>query len=302
MKESLASLNRFLSIELFEISGTTVNVATVITFFAVLLGALIVSSLVRRAIMKSFRRSGVPEEGHLGVTTRLVHYTIMVIGLGVAIHMMGINLSALFAAGAVFAVALGFAMQNITQNFASGVILLIERAIKPGDVLEVEGRRVKVVDMGIRTTTARTLDEEDIIIPNATLAQNAVINFTLRDKLYRVRVPVGVVYSSDMKLVREVLERAAKEQAWRNQSMEPVILMKAFGSSSVDWEVSVWVDEPWRMQGGRSRLHEAVWFGLKEAGITIAFPQLDVHLDPEVSEAVVALGRSERGGGAANDV
>jgi len=293
MKEAFAVLKEFLAVELFTISGTTVNVATVFTFFAVLIGALIASALVRRAIMKSFRRSGVPEEGHLGVTTRLVHYTIMVIGLGVAIHMMGINLSALFAAGAVFAVALGFAMQNITQNFASGVILLVERAIKPGDVLEVEGRKVKVVDMGIRTTTARTLDEEDIIIPNATLAQGTVINYTLRDKLYRLRVPVGVVYSSDMKLVREVLERTANEQEWRHSGTKTVVLMRAFGNSSVDWEVSVWVDEPWKMQGGNSRLHEAIWFALKDAGIVIAFPQLDVHFDPPVAEAVMEMGRRQ---------
>jgi small-conductance mechanosensitive channel len=294
MKDILSSLNHSLSVELFRISGTPVNVATLITFFAVLMTAWFMSILLRRAILKGFRRRGVSDAGHLGVTTRLIHYTIMAMGLGVAIHMMGINLSALFAAGAVFAVALGFAMQNITQNFASGVILLVERAIKPGDILEVEGRKVKVVDMGIRTTIARTLNEEDIIIPNAVLAQGTVINHTLRDQLYRLRVMVGVVYSSDMKLVREVLEKVAREQEWRYQDRKPIVLMKEFGSSSVDWEVSVWVDDPWTMQGGLSKLHEAIWWGLKDAGITIAFPQVDVHFDPPVQDAVVSLSGDRR--------
>jgi len=101
-------------------------------------------------------------------------------------------------------------MQNIMQNFVSGVILLTERTIKPGDVLQVDQRFVRVQNMGIRATIARTLDEEEIIIPNCAIVQANVTNYTLKDSLYRLRCTVGVVYSADMRAVREVLEKTAR--------------------------------------------------------------------------------------------
>ena len=148
---------------------------------------------------------GTVAAGTVGVASRLVHYLIVVTGVGVALNTMGINLTALFAAGALFAVAIGFAMQNLTANFVSGVILLAERAIKPGDVIEFEGQMVRVRDMGIRATVARTLNDEDLLIPNSQIVQSTVSNYTFRDTLYRLRVMVGVSYASDLEVVRKTL-------------------------------------------------------------------------------------------------
>jgi len=294
MKDVVTWIGSALKIELFRIAGTPVNGATLAVFVLIFIATWLVSMAIRRTILRGFGRRGVRDVGSVAVTTRLVHYTIMLLGTGVAVNTLGIDLTALFAAGAVFAVALGFAMQNISQNFVSGVILMIERAIKPGDVLEVNGMIVKVLDMGIRTTIARTLDDEDIIIPNSILVQSVVKNHTLRDPLYRVRVPVGVTYGSDMRLVRTTLETTAREVDWRVAEREPVIMLRAFGNSSVDWEVSVWVDDPWVMQRGRSKLHEAIWWALKGAGITIAFPQLDLHLDERVENALESFSTGKR--------
>jgi small-conductance mechanosensitive channel len=213
----------------------------------------------------------------------------MAVGLGIGVHALGINLTALFAAGAVFAIGLGFAMQNIAQNFVSGLILLVERAIKPGDVLEVDGRLVRVVRMGIRATVSRTLDDEDLIIPNSTLVQSTVKNYTLRDPHYRVRSAVGVVYGSDMALVRRTLEEAARNFPGRDPGTEPRILLLGFGTSSVDFEVSIWTTNPWRMRTVRSELNETIWWAFKSAGVTIAFPQLDVHFDPPIADSLHAL-------------
>src|SRR4030095_8726722 len=102
----------------------------------------------------------------------------IVVGLTLALHLAGIKLGAVFAAGAVFAVGLGFAMQNIAQNFVSGVILLVERSIEPGDVIEVNTQVVRVHQMGIRATLVRTLDDEDMIVPNSILVQTTVKNYT----------------------------------------------------------------------------------------------------------------------------
>ena len=273
-------------VPLFDISGTTVTVATLISFALVVIATFVIAGLMQRGVIRAFSKKGQEDQGTAAIASRLVRYLILIGGLGIAVNTLGINLTALFAAGAVFAVAIGFAMQNISQNFVSGVILLLERAIKPGDVLEVEGRIVRVRDMGIRATIGRTMDEEDIIIPNSQLVASPVKNYTLKDSLYRLRTVVGVVYSSDMARVRQVLERTAQELDWKSTHQPPRILMKEFGDSSVNFEVSLWIEDPWTMQQRRNELNEAVWWALKDAGITIAFPQIDVHFDPQVVESL----------------
>ena len=119
-----------------------------------------------------------------------------------------------------------------------------------------------------------------------------MINYTLRDSFYRLRCNVGVVYSSDIALVRKTLEEVAASMTWRAPDKQPVILLSEFGSSSVDWEVSVWIDDPWSLRRRKSDLHEAIWWELKQAEVVIAFPQLDVHFDPPVMETMHSLRRS----------
>ena len=272
---------------LFEISGTPVTFATLVTAGGVILGSLIVARLVGAVLNKIVqRRTKGIAQGALRSTIRLVQYAIVVVAGMLALDTVGIKLGALFAAGALFAVALGFAMQNIVANFISGVILLLERSIKPGDIVEVGDQVVQIREMGIRTAIGRTLDEEDLIIPSSQLVQSTVRNFTLRDPISRIRVMVGVTYDSDMALVRRTLEAASANIEWRLKDREPRVLMRSFGSSSVDWEVSVWFDDPWNKQSRSSDLHEAIWWALKSASITIAFPQLDLHLDPRALDAL----------------
>lgn len=288
MENILVQVRTTLNFRLFNLAGTPVTLATIVTFLLIMLGGWLLARLVRRAILRGFRSRGVTDEGTIGVTTRLVHYSLFVVALGIGLQTIGIKLSALFAAGAVFAVAVGFAMQTMVQNFVSGVILLMERSIKPNDILLVDNTLIRVVKLGIRTTVARTRDEEDLIVPNSKLVQATVKNYTFRDRLYRIRNVVGVVYRSNMKTVRMVLEEVARKFSERDSEHEPVVLLKNFGNSSVDWEVSVWTRDPWNFYPLQCALNEAMWNGLKEAGIVIAFPQVDVHFDPVVEDTIAS--------------
>jgi len=282
------SADRILDASLLRIGDTEVTVATAIVVLLIVSATFWVSWLAQRATGRFLRIRGVADEGTLAAAGRLVHYIVLALGFMVAVHTLGINLTTLFAAGAFFAIALGFAMQNITQNFMAGIILLAERTIKPGDVLGVGSDMVKVTHMGIRSTVARTLNDEDLIIPNSDLVQSTVTNYTLRDAYLRLRCPVGVSYRSDMVQARRVLEECARALPWRVPDRDPVVLLTDFGDSAVVWEVSVWISDPFRNRHFRSLLNEAIWNALAAAGITIAFPQMDVHLDPDV---VGALGR-----------
>jgi len=279
-------LDGFLSAHLFTLAGARITVGRMLASAIVVGIAYLTSRLLQRAVARALRVGQRPEREGVAVTLRLIHYAVMLVGAGAALHVLGINLAALFAAGAVLAVAVGFAMQNIAQNFVSGLILMVERSIQPGDVLEVDGEVVRVVDMRIRSTVARSRDEEEMIIPNSVLVQSTVKNFTLRDEILRIHAEVGVTYDSDMAAVRRVLEEAARNLEWRAQEPEPRVLLRGFGSSSVNFDVMVWVDHPWKAPQRISDLHEAVWWALQDAGITIAFPQLDLHLDPGDVEAL----------------
>lgn len=276
---------------LLVIGGTPISLITVGVVLCIIIFAFWLSRILQRGVVRALRRSRV-DQGTTATIQRLLHYSIMAVGIGVALETVGINLTTLFAAGAVVAVAVGFAMQNILQNFVSGVILLVERSITPSDILEVDGRFVRVEAMRTRSTVARTLDDEQLIIPNSSLVQSTVTNYTLNDSYYRIRILVGVAYSSDVDAVIPTLASAAEGVVGRALEKAPVVLLSEFGDSSIVFEVSVWIDDPWHARRVRSAVQVAIWRALKEAGITIAFPQLDVHFDPEVVTHLAPTRRS----------
>lgn len=280
---------KFSTTPLFTISGTEVTLFSLTVFVLIIISSFAISFVLQRGLKRVLAFKFIKREGTLAALLRLAHYTVIIIGLGIGLQTIGINLSALFAAGAVFAIAIGFAMQNVVQNFVSGVILLLERSIKPGDILEVEGTVVKVIDMGIRTTVVRTWKEEELIMPNSIFSQSTVKNYTLRDNEFRLGVVVGVSYDSDMRKVIDVLEKTARDIPWRLAAPEPRVLLQDFGNSSVEFGVYVSIDEPWRQRIYMSDLRKEIWFAFKEAGITIAYPQMDVHLDPPVTEAITSF-------------
>lgn len=255
---------------------------------AFVVGAFIVSRMVRAAMARTIETPSPQDKANLRTVGRLVHYLVVLVGLALALQHTGVDLTALVAFGGVMAIAIGFAMQNITENFISGVILLVERVIKPGDVLELQGDVVQVVTMGIRTTVVRTRDGEDVVFPNSLMVSNPVKNYTLRDSQFRLRTSVGVSYDSDMKLVFETLRDVAMNYGRRLKDREPQVFMKTFGASSVDFDVCVWMEDPWTLNTAVSDLNRAIWFALAEKGIRISYPQLDVHVDQGLLDALRA--------------
>ena len=286
-ENTFSVISKIASRPLFSLSGTEVTLFSIGLFLFILFITILFSLILQRGLKKVLLKRFLKREGTLAALLRLIHYFILIVGFSIGLQLVGINLSALFAAGAVFAIAIGFAMQNVVQNFVSGVILLLERSIKPGDVLEVDGKIVKVIDMGIRTTIARTLIDEELIMPNTVFSQSTVKNFTLKDNNYRLGVVVGVSYDSDVDKVMAVLEETANRVTWRLPLPEPTVRFQEFGPSSIDFGVYVSIDDPWQQRVYMSELRKDIWFALKEAGIIIAYPQLDVHLDSSTVDRIV---------------
>jgi small-conductance mechanosensitive channel len=257
-----------------------------ITFSELALALLtVVLTLLLSRLLRNVAQRALDQRRSQRVSAALagfLHYITLVLGFGLALSMLGVSLKGLFAAGAIFAIGLGFAMQSIAQNFVAGVLLLIERTIKPGDVIEVDGKIVMVREMGIRSSLVRTRDAEDIIIPNSSLISNQIKNFTMSSSDYRIRVQVGVSYESDMAQVRSVLQRVSDDLNQKWGRGEPgLVLMIELGSNSLTWEVGCWINDPWERRVATSELLEQIWWAFKAAGINVAYPQLDVHFDPK---------------------
>ncbi len=212
---------------------------------------------------------------------RAAFLVVMVPGVLVALHVLGFNMSPLFTTSGLFAVALAFAMKNISENYLAGAMIRFERTIKVGDVLQLgaTGMMMRVKKIGFRDTIVRSKDEMDILIPNSDLVREKVANFTFRDATCRVKTFVGVSYSSDLDKVREVLETVCNTFADLSDQHAPQVLLTDFGNSSINYRISVWIEDPWTRGQVKSDLNEAIWDAFNDAGIVMAFPQLDVHFD-----------------------
>jgi small-conductance mechanosensitive channel len=268
---------RWLASYSVDIGGARVSLTSLLVALAIVfLGFLLASKLSRR--VRGENAVGGPGTHWRAVLAKITSYAIRLITLIFALELAGVNIASVVAASAVVAVGIGLAMQKVAENFVSGVILMAERSIREGDIVEFDGKIARVVYIGIRATIAQTLDDEEIIVPNSVLVQSAVKNLTLTESIYRIRVRVGVSYSADLRVAEEVLAATAEALDWRVMERDPVVLLIDFGPSSVDFEVSVWTSDVWRMRRGQSELRKAIWHALQQARIAIPFPQMDVHV------------------------
>jgi small-conductance mechanosensitive channel len=262
---------------LFRIGGTDVTVASLVSFVAFLLLALLASRLLQRALGRVYRRRHL-DEGVQYSLNRLLHYTVLGIGGFLALDNLGISVTALAGLGAILAVGIGFGLQNIAQNFVSGVILLLERPVKKGDFVEVGETRGTVREIHARATVITTLDNVDILVPNGQFITEPVVNSTYDNRRVRVRVEVGVAYGSDTARVRDALERVAAEHTAVLREPPPLVRFDDFGESSLDFTLLVWIGEPLTEPRVLSDLRFAIDRAFREAEIEIPFPQRDLHL------------------------
>jgi small-conductance mechanosensitive channel len=270
-----------LQYKLFELGGRAVTPATLFIAGFILIAAFGVSRVLRFVMHRALVRRGVAEGRRLRSIERLIGYVLMVVATIVALETAGIDLRAVIAATAVFAVGIGLALQGIAVNFVSGIILLVEQSIKIDDIIEIDGQFCRVMNLGIRATRVRTLFEEDILVPNNALVQQPIKNLTLHDSLIRVAVLVGVAYESDIDLVRATLEEVAKRHEGGDAAYPPLILLNDFADSALVYEVSIWMHDPWGHRRHRSALREEILRAFRVKNIVIAFPQMDVHLTRE---------------------
>lgn len=208
----------------------------------------------------------------------LIHYSLVTIGVFIAVSAVGMSFDELTIIIGAFSVGIGFGLQNIFNNLVSGMILLIERPVQIGDVVEVGPLLGQVKSMGIRSSKLRTFDGAEVIVPNGNLISNEVINWTLSDKRKRIEIISGVAYGSDIHRVQELFLKIMDQHQDILKDPKPVVFFHNMSDSSLDFRLLFWTENFENWQKIRSEVMFNIYDTLNEAGIVIPFPQRDIHI------------------------
>ena len=217
-------------------------------------------------------------EGVLHVIGNLARYAIIFTGWFIGLRSVGFQLDSVLVMFGALGVGMGFGLQNIANNFVSGVILLVERPIKVGDVVSVAGELGTVERVGIRATTLRKFDQTQAIVPNGDLISSVVNNWTLDARRVRVDFVVGVAYGSDTRLVERLIQEAVTEHELVLEDPEPRIFFMEFGDSSLNFRVLAYVADISERFVALSDLHFTIDESFRSHDIEIPFPQRDLHV------------------------
>ncbi|HEX2151421.1 MAG TPA: mechanosensitive ion channel domain-containing protein [Stellaceae bacterium] len=213
------------------------------------------------------------------LTRNLVKIALVFLALLIGVNAVGIDLTAFTVFSGAIGVGLGFGLQKIVSNFVSGIILLTERSIKPGDVIEVGRTYGFVTSLGGRYTSVRGRDGKEYLIPNETLITNQVVNWSYTSPFVRIDLPFGVAYGSDLRLVRRLAIEAAKETRRVQSSPEPVCHVTEFGDNGISFLLRFWITDPANgVINVKGEIFLALWDRFVAHGIEVPFPQRDLHL------------------------
>ncbi len=255
--------------------------------FVIVFGMYILSKYIqwvlRRQVLQGFQIARHTQF----ILLRFLHFTLIITGVLISLSTIGVSFTSLAIIFGGLSIGIGFGLQNIASNLIAGFILIFERPIKIGDLVEIMEANIfgRVSSINLRSTVIVSLDEKELVVPNSQLVTEAVHNLTHANNLFRLRIAVGVSYASDVELVKTALIEAAHAHPQvikePDPTMEnvtaPFVRFVSFGESSLDFELLAWIPDSFQRFDVASDLHFMVWEKFKEYGIKIPFPQRDIH-------------------------
>lgn len=249
------------------------RVVLVLLFFVI--GASYLGAVIERRLLAL---THLPVGMRVG-TAKVTRVVLVVMAVLVALNSVGLDLTALTVLGGAVGVGLGFGLQRIASNFVSGFILLGDRSIRPGDVITIGTRFGVVRELRARYVVVRDRDGVDTLIPNENIITSEVVNWSYADRNIRLKLPVQISYQDDPREAMALMERSAQLHARVEKQPTPAARIMGFADSGIDLELRFWIHDPEDgVNNVRSDLFLAIWDAFKEAGITIPYPQRDVHL------------------------
>ena len=252
----------------------------VVVIFGVLAVAWFISKLAKRGVRRITRLDDTQQL----LVEKIVTIVVWAAAFFLGIDLLGIDLTALAVFSGAFGLAIGFGLQKTFGNLIAGIILLMDKSIKPGDVIAVAdmaGNETfgQIRKIGVRAVSVTTRDQREYLIPNENLMINQVENWSYSSKNVRMQVAVGVSYEADMDLAEKLMLEAASQCDRVLNAPPPTVWMSEYGDNSVNFTIHCWIDDPEEGVGNvRSAVLKKLWWLFKENGVEIPFPQRDIHL------------------------
>lgn len=271
------TITNFLSTNLFTIGTHGFSIQNLLLVGTMMVAAPILLWLIVNFPLKSFLERNEYKDGRKFAIYALVKYSFYVIYFLLCVQVLGIKLSVLWAAGAALLVGVGLGLQQTFNDFASGVILLIEGSVEKGDWIKVGSEEGKVTRIGLRTSQILTRRNISLIIPNSKITVDNVVNFTHDSSKVRHEVNVGVAYGSDVKKVKEILLQCAVRHSLVLKKPAPFVRFNAFGESSLDFQLLFWTEEFYTVEDIKSDLRFMIDNEFRASNIVIPFPQRVMH-------------------------
>ena len=279
----MEGLDRILNTVVLSLGDNKLTVGgIVLASLLIVLGFFLARWLEKRLTSRLVERKVKAEVVHL--IRRIFYILVVVILVITALGLLNVPLAAFAFISGALAIGVGFGAQNIINNFISGWILMWERPIRIGDWVEI-GEDIGVVEeINTRSTRLKRIDGVHLLLPNSKLLEDTVINWTRVDNILRSMVRVGVSYSSDVVLVKSLLDKVVRAHEGILAKPEPQVIFEDFGDSSLVFDVYFWIEmsEGRSLRGTRSELRFEIAKTFEENGIVIAFPQQDVHIDGSI--------------------
>ena len=276
------TLNELLNFTIFSNDTVTITIYSVaiviIVFITTYIGLRIIRGFFRRFIKKhpTDRRS-------YWSVYLILRYVVWVVIIVLMLETSGVKISVLLASITALLVGVGFGIQQLFSDLASGIVLIIERNLQLNDIIELEDDTVgKVIHIGLRTSKLKTRDDVILVVPNSKFVNDTIINWSQMDYNTRFSVKVGVAYGSDTKLVSDILYDCAIKNKNISASPKPFVRFNNFGDSSLDFQVFFWVKEPFLVENTKSEIRYAIDDAFRKNGVQIPFPQRDVHIKTNV--------------------
>ncbi|NJL17962.1 MAG: mechanosensitive ion channel family protein [Nitrospira sp.] len=275
----LEPLGEFTKIPLYSIGDSTITLGTMLYLTVLVVALFYLTGKLKTWIVEGLLLRSQVELGLRHAVGNIVRMVFLGLGLVIILQTAGINLSSLTVLFGALGIGVGFGLQGVTNNFVSGIILLLERPIKVGDRIEVGNVNGDVINISPRATTIVTNDNIAIIVPNADFISSKVVNWSYTNRNVRFNFPVGVSYGSDPEQVRTVLLEVARAHHGVLKEPGPSVLFDSFGDSALNFVLRVWTRDFSTVPGVlRSELYFAISRAFKEHSIEIPFPQRDLHI------------------------
>ena len=264
----------------YEIGSNTFNVSpgAIIWFVLIIWLSFLISRFLRFALEQDVYPRVHLASGLPYAASTILHYLLLIGGVFLALAAVGVDLTKFTIFLGALGVGVGIGLQNIVENFTSGLILLLERPVKVGDSIQMKQHQGELSQIGLRASIVKTFDGAEIIVPNGQLITEEVTNWTLSNKRRRLDIDIGIEYGSDPKQVIELLEKVAKNHHEIDQETAPRALFLNLGENALNFQLRAWTVDHDNWIFIKSDLTVSLYNAVREAGIQIPFPQRDLHL------------------------